>query len=123
MPFLRVQVHTLNDSGAGSRDESAGVPRLSAVACRQAKRRSIMKNANSTLRRMGLVVALAGFVCLDLRAAGLVDCQNTPMVKNLMAYTAHCSGVAHPHELIRREAKRLAANAKSADDHLLVAHY
>ena len=47
------------------------------------------------------------------------------MVKNLRAYSNHCSSApsAVRQELTRKEVKRLTATAKSAEDHLKIARY
>jgi hypothetical protein len=59
------------------------------------------------------------------RAADLSCSENAPMVKNLRAYTSHCIGApaAEPHRLTKKEVKRLTLTAKSAKDHLTIAHY
>jgi len=89
-----------------------------------------MKNVgvNFTRWTTAAAIALVGFwsgTVGDARAANLTDCQNTPMVKNLRAYSNHCSSApsAVPQELTRKEVKRLTATAKSAEDHLKIARY
>jgi hypothetical protein len=61
----------------------------------------------------------------DARATDLSCSENTPMVKNLRAYGTHCIGTPapEPHQLTKREVKRLTLTAKSAQDHLTIAHY
>jgi hypothetical protein len=47
------------------------------------------------------------------------------MVKNMRAYSSRCAGTPapEPHQLTKREVKRLTLTAKSAQDHLTIAHY
>ena len=69
----------------------------------------------------GLLVGTVG----EARAADLSCSQNTPMVKNVRAYSSNCIGApaAEPHQLTKKEVKRLTLTAKSAMDHLTIAHY
>src|SRR5215469_7724567 len=52
--------------------------------------------------------------------AGVPACENSPMVKNLMAptYRAPCTQALVHEELNKEEVKRLAATAESSADHL-----
>jgi hypothetical protein len=54
-----------------------------------------------------------------------VNCGNLPVIKNLTGLkAAHvCDGMAAPKELSRGEVKKLAANAKSPEDHLTIARF
>jgi hypothetical protein len=52
-------------------------------------------------------------------------CRNQPVIKNLMPLRTPICNVqaAQPHELTKREAKRLASTAESREDHLKLAGY
>jgi hypothetical protein len=69
----------------------------------------------------GLLLGSVG----NARAADVSCLENTPMVKNLRAYGTRCIGTpaAEPHQLTKKEVKRLTLTAKSAQDHLTIAHY
>jgi hypothetical protein len=88
-----------------------------------------MKNvgANFTKRTTVIAIALFGLSAgaVSARAADVSCSQNTPMVKNLRAYSSRCIGAptAGPHELSSREVKRLTVTAKSTEDHLTIARY
>ena len=89
-----------------------------------------MKNVSANLAKWTTAIAIALFGLMlggfrDARAADLACSQNTPMVKNVRAYSSRCIGVppAEPHQLTRREVKRLTVTAKSAEDHLTIARY
>ena len=60
----------------------------------------------------------------EARAAEPV-CANTRMVKNLMAptYRASCAAAVVPHELSKKEVRRLTATAETREDHLKLARY
>jgi hypothetical protein len=77
--------------------------------------------------RMGMALGAFAMVlgtARDARAAGLVNCQNTGMSKNVRSYTTRCADPATaPKQLTRKDVKRLTATAKSAEDHLTIAHY
>ena len=75
----------------------------------------------SAFALFGLLLGSAG----DVRAADVSCAENGPMVKNMRAYSSHCAGApaAEPHQLTKREVKRLTLTAKSADDRLTIAHY
>jgi hypothetical protein len=84
-------------------------------------------DANVTKRTTAIAMALFGLLlggARDARAAD-ADCPtNAPMVKNLMAYSTRCNGRAVvPQQLTKKEVKHLTAVAKSAEDHLIIAHY
>ena len=89
-----------------------------------------MKNlgAKATKGTTAIAIALFG-VWLgpvgDARAADVSCSQNTPMVKNMRAYTSHCTGAPTvvAHQLTRKEIKRLTLTAESAEDHLKIARY
>ena len=72
----------------------------------------------------GLFVLLLG-VAGAARATDLSCPENTPMVKNLRAYGTRCVGAppAEPHQLTKKKVKLLILTAKSAQDHLTIAHY
>jgi hypothetical protein len=74
----------------------------------------------SAFALFGLLLGSAGIV----RAAD-VSCENGPMVKNMRAYSSRCAGTPapEPHQLTKKEVKRLTLTAKSAQDHLTIAHY
>ena len=57
--------------------------------------------------------------------AAVPACENSPMVKNLMAltYRAPCTQAAVSEQLSKAEAKRLAATAESSADHIKLARY
>ncbi len=89
-----------------------------------------MKNvsAKATKWTTAVVIALFGLslgAVGEARAADVSCSQNTPMVKNMRAYTSHCTGAAavEVHQLTRREVKRLTLTAESAEDHLKIARY
>jgi hypothetical protein len=78
----------------------------------------------TTVAVMGLVGLFFGTIPAA-RAADGVPCENGPMVKNLMALTKRPCPVqaTAPHELTRREVRKLTATAESAADHLKIARY
>lgn len=89
-----------------------------------------MKNvgAKATKWTMAITIALFGLwlsAVGDARAADVTCSQNTPMVKNMRAYTSHCTSApaVDSHQLTRREVKRLTLTAESAEDHLKIARY
>jgi hypothetical protein len=57
--------------------------------------------------------------------AGAPVCENSPIVKNLMAltYRAPCTQAVVHEELSKEEVKRLTATAESSADHLKLARY
>jgi hypothetical protein len=59
------------------------------------------------------------------RAADVSCSENSPMVKNLRAYSSRCTGTpaTEPHQLSKKEVKHLILTAKSSQDHLTIAHY
>jgi hypothetical protein len=69
--------------------------------------------------------AVLGLLLGNARAADLSCSENTPMVKNLRAYGTRCvaAPAAEPHQLTKKEVTRLALTAKSAQEHLTIAHY
>ena len=75
----------------------------------------------STFALFGLLLGSVG----NARAADVSCSENGPMVKNLRAYSSRCAGTPapEPHQLTKREIKRLTLTAKSAQDHLTIAHY
>ena len=77
--------------------------------------------AASAFALFGLLLGPAG----NVRAADVSCTENGPMVKNMRAYSSHCAGVPapEPHQLTKKEVKRLTLTAKSAQDHLTIAHY
>ena len=84
--------------------------------------------ASVTKWATSLAIALFGFslgAAGDARAADLSCSENTPMAKNLRAYTSHCTGApaAEAPQLTKKEIKRLTVTAESAGDHLKIAHY
>ena len=89
----------------------------------------------STFRTHLVVAVIAMFALLfgsvrDLRA-GVVEaskpanCRDLPVIKNLTGLKAQhvCDWMAAPKELSKGEVKKLAATAKSAEDHLTVARF
>jgi hypothetical protein len=89
-----------------------------------------MKNVSANVAKWTTAIAIALFGLMlggvrDARAADLACSPNTPMVKNVRAYSSRCIGVppAEPHQLTRKEVKRLTLTAKSAEDHLTIARY
>ena len=89
-----------------------------------------MKNvgAKATKWETAMAFALFGLWLVPVgnaRAADVSCSPNTPMVKNMRAYTAHCTSnpAVETHQLTRKEVKRLTLTAKSAEDHLTIAHY
>ncbi len=81
---------------------------------------------------MGVIttVALAGSA--KQLAAGVIEkpkaatgCRNLPIIKNLTGLKAQrfCDQLPEPKELTKREVKKLAATAKTPEDHLIVAGY
>jgi hypothetical protein len=54
-----------------------------------------------------------------------VNCRNLPVIKNLTALKAQhdCDAMVAPKELTKGEVKKLAATAKSPEDHLTIAHF
>ena len=88
-----------------------------------------MKNVGTNLTKRMMAIAITLFSLVlgsvrDARAADVSCSPNTPMVKNLRAYSSRCIPPAVvPHQLTRREVKRLTVTAKSADDHLTIAKY
>ena len=88
-----------------------------------------MRNVGAHFTKRTTVIAIALFGlsagAVSARAADVSCSQNTPMVKNLRAYSSRCIGAptAGPHELTSREVKRLTVTAKSAEDHLKLARY
>jgi hypothetical protein len=53
------------------------------------------------------------------------NCRDLPVIKNLTGLKAQhvCDRMAAPKELTKREVKKLAATAKSPEDHLTIARY
>jgi hypothetical protein len=85
-------------------------------------------SANFTKWTTASVFALFGLslgAVGNVRAADVSCSEHSPMVKNMRAYSSHCAGMPapEPHQLTKREAKRLTLAAKSAQDHLTIAHY
>lgn len=83
-----------------------------------------MPNSISTFSKLTTVVSITLFGSF-LGLAAEPASQNTPMIKNLMALTYRAPAVqaAVPRELTKRDVKKLAATAKSAEDHLKIAGY
>lgn len=54
-----------------------------------------------------------------------VKCRNLPVIKNLTGLKAQhvCDGMVVPKELTKGEVKKLAATAKSPEDHLTIARF
>jgi hypothetical protein len=77
--------------------------------------------AASAFALFGLLLGWAG----DARAADVSCSENGPMVKNMRAYSSRCAGTpaVGPHQLTKKEVKHLTLTAKSAQDHLTIAHY
>jgi hypothetical protein len=75
----------------------------------------------SAFALFGLLAGSAGIA----RAADVTCPENGPMAKNMRAYSSRCAGTPEPeaHQLTKREVKRLTLTAKSAQDHLTIAHY
>jgi hypothetical protein len=75
----------------------------------------------SAVALFGLLLGPAG----NARAADVSCTENGPMVKNMRSYSSRCAGTPapEPHQLTKREVKRLTLTAKSAQDHLTIAHY
>jgi hypothetical protein len=75
----------------------------------------------SAFALFGLLLGSAG----NARAADVSCSENGPMVKNMRAYSSHCAGTpaVEPHQLTKKEVKHLTLTAKSAEDHLTIAHY
>jgi hypothetical protein len=86
-----------------------------------------MKINCTIVTKSAMAIALFGLlsgVAQNARAAEVSCPQNTPMVKNLMSYSARCVAPAtEPHQLTRKEVKRLLVTAKSAAEHLTIARY
>lgn len=88
-----------------------------------------MKNVNASWTKRTTAIAIALFSVMlgsvrDARAADVSCSPNAPMVKNLRAYSSHCVAPPDaPHQLTRREVKRLTVTARTADDHLTIAKY
>lgn len=72
-----------------------------------------------------IALILFGGLVGAAHAADLQNCQSAPMVKNLRSYSARCGAATTPapRELTKKDIKRMAANAKTADDHLTIARY
>jgi len=80
----------------------------------------------------GVMAILALFfgAVRDVRA-GVVEskrapeCRDLPVIKNLTGLRAHhvCDRMAAPGAMTKGEVKKLAATAKSADDHLTIAQF
>jgi hypothetical protein len=75
----------------------------------------------SAVALFGLLLGSAG----DARAADVSCSENGPMVKNMRAYSSRCAGTPapEPHQLTKKEVKHLTLTAKTAQDHLTIAHY
>jgi hypothetical protein len=79
------------------------------------------------------VVAVLALLFGSVRAAraGVVEapkprnCRNLPVIKNLTGLKAQlvCDRMAAPKELAKRDVKKLAATAKTSEDHLTIARY
>jgi hypothetical protein len=87
-----------------------------------------MKTVGANVTKWTTAVALFGLSLGAVgaaRAADLSCSENTPMAKNLRAYTSHCTGApaAEAPQLTRKEIKRLTVTAESAEDHLKIARY
>ena len=75
----------------------------------------------SAVALFGLLLGSAG----DARAADVSCSENGPMVKNMRAFSSRCAGTPapEPHQLTKKEVKHLTLTAKTAQDHLTIAHY
>jgi hypothetical protein len=86
-----------------------------------------MKSDYAIVTKSVMALALFGVlsgVAQNARAADVSCPQNTPMVKNLVAYTARCvAPAAEPQQLTGKQVKRLLVTAKSAAEHLTIARY
>ena len=89
-----------------------------------------MNYVNANCKKWTTASAFAVFGLLlgsvkNVRASDVSCSENGPMVKNMRSYSSRCAGTPapEPHQLTKREVKRLTLTAKSAQDHLTIAHY
>ena len=89
----------------------------------------------STFRKHFTVIAIAMLALLfasvrEVRAGAmetpkLANCRNLPVIKNLTGLKAQhdCDRMAAPQTLTKADVKKLAATAKSPEDHLTIARF
>jgi len=118
MPFSRVLPHT----------EVVGKqPHDGKRLHREVKENEMKTNIVSVAKRaVMLSAALATFIfsAQSMKAQKGADrCYPGPLVKNMMPLRTPTCQVPAPHELTKRDIKKLAATAKSPEDHLKIAAF